>query len=146
MHILLIEDDSDLADAISAAFARHDIGCDLARNAREGEHRLQTNDYAAVILDLGLPDEHGLILLRRFRSAGQDLPVIILTARSDSNTRIEGFEAGADDFLNKPFLFQELRARLNAVLRREARAKTWVGERRWFEPPVATSRQRRTFI
>jgi len=79
-----------------------------------------TETYAAVILDLGLPGMDGLSVLKRWRAAGEDFPVLILTARGDWNERVDGIDAGADDYLAKPFQMEELLARLRAVLRRSA--------------------------
>ncbi|WP_159983191.1 MULTISPECIES: response regulator [unclassified Novosphingobium] len=120
MRLLIVEDNPDLAQAIAQAFAVHDIRCDLAANAGDAELLIQTTDYAALILDLGLPDEDGLVLLQRLRGNRRTMPVIVVTARGESEMRIKGLDVGADDYVVKPFLFAELHARLNAILRRQS--------------------------
>ena len=119
MRLLVIEDDVDLAEALTEAFARRKIHCDLAHDAGDGEQMMMATDYSAIILDLGLPDEDGIALLRRLRAKGRVEPIVILTARGDGPSRIDGLKHGADDYLAKPFLFDELEARVHAVLRRQ---------------------------
>ncbi|AYJ85858.1 DNA-binding response regulator [Sphingomonas paeninsulae] len=119
MRLLIVEDDAELADALMAAFERHDIHCDHAKSAGDTLQMVATTSYSLIVLDLGLPDESGLSVIKRMRSRGQVEPVIILTARSDAPTRLEGLRSGADDFIVKPFLFDELHARVEAVLRRQ---------------------------
>lgn len=119
MRLLVIEDDADLAEALTEAFSRRKIHCDLAHDAGDGEQMLLANDYSAIILDLGLPDEDGIALLRRLRAKGRIEPIVILTARGDGLSRVEGLKHGADDYLAKPFLFDELDARIQAILRRQ---------------------------
>lgn len=118
MRLLIVEDNRDLAQAIVDGFARRHVGSDIAPTAEVAEHLFKTVDYAAMILDLGLPDDDGLNLVKRLRSAGHGQPLIILTARNDPQKRVEGLTAGADDYITKPFLFDELHARLEAILRR----------------------------
>ncbi len=119
MRILLIEDDRALADALTAALAPRGLSVDLARSADEADAYLQQADYAAILLDLGLPDEDGMALLHRMRARGDTRPVLILTARGTIDARIRGLNEGADDYLVKPFDVDELHARLLAVLRRQ---------------------------
>jgi DNA-binding response OmpR family regulator len=119
MRLLIIEDDVEVAEALSDAFARRKIHCDLAHDAGDGEQMLRLTEYSAVILDLGLPDEDGMALLRRLRASGRSEPIIVLTARGDGPSRVEGLTHGADDYLAKPFLFEELEARIQAILRRQ---------------------------
>ena len=119
MRVLLIEDDRDLAQALTAALAPRGFAVDLAHNGDEAEAYLKDGDYAAVLLDLGLPDEDGLALLHRMRTRGDTRPVLILTARGTIDARIRGLNEGADDYLVKPFDVDELHARLLAVLRRQ---------------------------
>jgi DNA-binding response OmpR family regulator len=119
MRILLIEDDRALADALTAALCPRGLSVDLARSADEADAYLQQADYAAILLDLGLPDEDGLALLHRMRGRGDTRPVLILTARGTIDARIRGLNEGADDYLVKPFDVDELHARLLAVLRRQ---------------------------
>lgn len=118
MRIILVEDDLALAEALSESFDKVEVFCDIASTAQAAEELLANYSFDAVILDLGLPDDNGLNLLHRIRAKGDDTPVIILAAQSQAMARIHGLERGADDYLGKPFLFAELRARLNAVLRR----------------------------
>ncbi|CUS44703.1 MAG: response regulator transcription factor [Pseudomonadota bacterium] len=119
MRLLIVEDDRELADALVAAFAKRDIRCDVAGIAGDAQLLIETGSYAAVILDLGLPDEDGLSLLRRLRAQRYTEPVLVLTARGEGEKRVQGLESGADDYIVKPFLFPELHARLCAVLRRQ---------------------------
>jgi two-component system response regulator TctD len=121
MRLLIVEDDRELSQALVAAFARISVHCDHAATAADAEALIGNMAYTLIVLDLGLPDDDGLAVLKRMRSAGETVPVIILTARGDSQTRIAGLRGGADDFLVKPFLFDELHARVEAVLRRQGR-------------------------
>lgn len=118
MRLLIIEDSLDIAQALAEGFARRGVSSDHAANAADAEARLGVATYAAAILDLGLPDEDGLALLRRLRARRDPVPVLILTARGEVQQRIAGLNAGADDYLVKPFDMDELHARLEAVLRR----------------------------
>ena len=120
MRLLVVEDNIELAQAIGEAFAARHLHCDLAHNAGDAEILIRTTRYALVILDLGLPDEDGLDLLRRLRAAQRSEPVIILTARGEVENRIRGLSAGADDSMSKPFHFDELHARVLAILRRDS--------------------------
>ncbi|WP_404712584.1 response regulator [Sphingomonas sp. MMS24-J13] len=118
MRLLIVEDSADIAEALIDGFARRAISCDHAATAGDAELMLGAVHYSAAILDLGLPDEDGLKLLGRIRARGEAIPILILTARGDIEQRIAGLNAGADDYLVKPFDFGELDARLQAVLRR----------------------------
>lgn len=120
MRLLIVEDDPDVGDDLLRAC--HDAGfvADLAGDGEEAWFLGDTEDYAAIVLDLGLPALDGLSILRRWRSAGRDFPVLVLTARSDWTEKVEGIEAGADDYLTKPFAMPELVARIRALLRRAA--------------------------
>jgi DNA-binding response OmpR family regulator len=118
MRVLVVEDDLALADALRDSFIGAEIACENVPTAQAADELLKNFVFDAVILDLGLPDDDGLNLLHRLRSRGDRTPVIILTAQSGPFARITGLEKGADDYLGKPFYFAELRARLNAVLRR----------------------------
>ncbi len=119
MRILIVEDDLELATAIRSAFARRDIASDHAATAEDAGLMIDAMRYAAVILDLGLPDGEGLELLAGLRTRLDPVPVLITTARGEVRDRIQGLEDGADDYLVKPFDFDELFARLQAVLRRK---------------------------
>ena len=120
MRALVVEDDPvvgpDLVRALSAA----GFVVDLARDGEDASFRGSVEDYAAVVLDLGLPRLDGLSVLRRWRSEGRVFPVLILSARGDWTEKVEGIEAGADDYLAKPFEMGELLARLRGLVRRAA--------------------------
>ena len=119
MRLLIVEDNAELAQAMAEAFARRHLHCDIARDAGDAEILIRTTRYALVILDLGLPDEDGLDLLRRLRAARHNEPILIVTARGEVENRIAGLSAGADDYMSKPFHFDELHARVLAIMRRE---------------------------
>ncbi|MEY6432221.1 response regulator transcription factor [Thioalkalicoccus limnaeus] len=126
MRILLVEDDDRLADGVAAALAGAGFVVDREREGEAAWFKGDTEPYAAVILDLGLPGMDGLSILRRWRAGGQRVPVLILTARGDWHERVEGIDAGADDYLPKPFRMEELIARLRALVRRAAGQATAV--------------------
>ena len=119
MRILLVEDDSSLAEALTAAMVQRGLAVDHAASSDEAEAYLGAVTHAAVLLDLGLPDDDGLALLRRMRARGNTCPVLVLTARGGVDVRIRGLHDGADDILVKPFDPDELHARILAVLRRQ---------------------------
>ncbi len=118
MRLLLIEDDEALSMQLAADLARAGYAVDAARDGIEGEFLGRETAYDTVVLDLGLPGLSGLEVLRRWRAAGNDVPVIVLTARNAWPERVAGFKAGADDYLGKPFHVEELLARIGALLRR----------------------------
>ncbi|MDD5056498.1 MAG: response regulator [Sideroxydans sp.] len=118
MRILLVEDDVLLGDAIQAGLKQSGYAVDWMRDGVTADQALGTEAYAAVVLDLGLPRLDGLEVLRRLRSRGAPMPVLILTARDTVDDRIKGLDAGADDYLLKPFDMGELAARLRALVRR----------------------------
>lgn len=118
MHILLIEDDPLIASGIKAGLVAQGMRVDHVDCASHAQALLQTATFDVMILDLGLPDEDGLVLLRRLREQGMTLPVLALTARDAISDRVAGLQAGADDYLVKPFDLRELSARLHAMLRR----------------------------
>ncbi|MBY0338025.1 MAG: response regulator transcription factor [Acetobacteraceae bacterium] len=118
MRLLVVEDTRDLAAQLRRALQEGGFAVDLAADGEEGLHLGETEPYDAVVLDLGLPRLDGLSVLRRWRAAGRDMPVLILTARDAWSEKVEGLNAGADDYLAKPFAMAELIARLNALIRR----------------------------
>ena len=120
MRVLLIEDDELIAHGIVAGLRAHGLTVDAVGTASLAEAALSTVHWDVVILDLGLPDEDGMNLLKRLRAKGMALPVLILTARDAVEHRVAGLRAGADDYLLKPFDLSELVARLQALLRRAA--------------------------
>lgn len=120
MRILVVEDDPDLGRQLSEALTQSGYAVDLAPDGEEGHFLGETEPYDAVVLDLGLPKLDGVRVLERWRGAGKDMPVLILTARDRWSEKVAGFDAGADDYLTKPFVTEELLARLRALLRRAA--------------------------
>ena len=118
MRILVVEDDAALADALRAAFDNAGISAEFCATAANAADLLALYHFDAAVVDRGLPDADGLDLVRDLRRAGNRVPVIVLTAQSAGFARVEGLQGGADDYLGKPFLFAELRARIEAILRR----------------------------
>ena len=118
MRLLVVEDSPDLAQQLRAALAEAGFAVDLAMDGEEGLHLGSNEPYDAVVLDLGLPRLDGLSVLRRWREADRAMPVILLTARDSWTEKVAGLNAGADDYLAKPFVMAELIARLNALIRR----------------------------
>ena len=120
MRVLLIEDDELIAHGILVGLRAHGLTVDGVTTAAQAQATLSAVHCDVVILDLGLPDEDGMSLLRRLRAGGMALPVLVLTARDAVQDRVAGLRAGADDYLLKPFDLDELVARLHALLRRAA--------------------------
>lgn len=118
MRILLVEDDTLLGEGMVSALKLGGYAVDWALDGKTARAALQTTTYSACLLDLGLPDCDGLSILGSIRQRGGDLPVLILTARDTKAQRILGLDAGADDYLVKPFDIEELYARLRALIRR----------------------------
>lgn len=118
MRILLVEDDEKTAAAVIRSLSAAGYIVDHEIDGKEAWFKGDTEPYAAVVLDLGLPGMDGLSVLKKWRQAGQVFPVLILTARGDWHERVEGIDAGADDYLPKPFQMQELTSRLRAIVRR----------------------------
>jgi two-component system, OmpR family, response regulator len=118
MRILVVEDDAVLSEHLKKDIARAGFAVDTADNGVDGEFMGNEDPYDAVVLDLGLPRCPGLKVLENWRKRGNRVPVIILTARDAWHEKVEGFKAGADDYLAKPFHVEELLARINALIRR----------------------------
>ena len=118
MRILLVEDDPDIARQLKQALSDAGYAVDHAPDGEEAQFLGETEPYDAVILDLGLPKIDGVSVLERWRREGMGSPVLILTARGAWSEKVAGFDAGADDYLTKPYHTEELLARLRALLRR----------------------------
>lgn len=118
MRLLLIEDDPDLSRILKLELEHAGYAVDIAMDGEHGEFLGMTESYDVVILDLGLPKLSGLEVLRLWRQADNSVPVIVLTARDAWHEKVDGFKAGADDYLGKPFHIQELLARIQALLKR----------------------------
>lgn len=120
MRVLLVEDDEQLALRLSDRLRSHGFAVDLARRREDAEAWPDMDKIAAVILDLGLPDGSGMDLLRHWRAQRVACPILILTARDTWQDKVAGLNAGADDFVVKPVRFEELLARIHALLRRQS--------------------------
>lgn len=118
MNLLLAEDDALLADALQQQLLNASFKVEWAENGAVAEYLLRKQDFDVAILDLGLPMVDGLTVLKRVREAGRTLPILVLTALDALEHRVAGLQAGADDYLTKPFDFPELEARLHALMRR----------------------------
>ena len=118
MKILLVEDDRLLAQEIARALREENFAVDVAADGEDGQHLGETESYDAAVLDLGLPKVPGVEVLRGWRKNDRYLPVLILTARDGWTDKVDGFKAGADDYLTKPFRIEELIMRLRALVRR----------------------------
>jgi two-component system, OmpR family, response regulator QseB len=126
MHALLIEDDLDVGTALTKALRSEGIDVEWLRSAADARHFVGLRVPDAIVLDLGLPDGHGLALLRQWRDDGLEIPIIVVTASTDLDDRLSGLYDGADDFLVKPFAVSELIARMHAVCRRAAKQSSSV--------------------
>ena len=120
MRVLLVEDDRALGDAVARHLRAENFVVDLVRDGEDAQHHGETETLDAVVLDLGLPKRDGVSVLRAWRTAGRHFPVLILTARDGWSDKVDGFKAGADDYLVKPFRVEELVMRLRAMVRRAA--------------------------
>jgi DNA-binding response OmpR family regulator len=120
MRILVVEDDSRIAADVGSALREAGYACDFSTDGEDAWFKGDTESYDLVVLDLGLPQLDGLTVLKRWRAAGRAMPVLILTARGSWPERVEGIDAGADDYLPKPFQMAELVARVRGLIRRSA--------------------------
>lgn len=118
MKVLIVEDDQLLRDGIEHALSREGYSFDSAQTGQQADQFVQLDEYSAILLDLGLPDIDGLTLLKKWRKQQIFTPVLIITARDALDDRVSGLDAGADDYLIKPFELVELFARLRAIIRR----------------------------
>ncbi|HEV7486741.1 MAG TPA: response regulator transcription factor [Thermoanaerobaculia bacterium] len=120
MRLLIVEDEERLARHLAAAFLSSGYAVDLAFEGARADYLLQTEQYDAVILDLGLPEIDGVRVLRRCRSAANAVPILVLTARGSWHEKVEAIDSGADDYVVKPFQIEEVMARVRALIRRAA--------------------------
>jgi two-component system OmpR family response regulator len=120
MRVLVVEDDPDLLRLLAGALKDAGYVVDTAKDGVEGHHLGDTEPYDAVILDLGLPEMDGIAVLEKWRKAGRTMPVLILTARDRWSDKVAGLDAGADDYVAKPFYTEEVLARIRTLLRRKA--------------------------
>ena len=118
MRVLVVEDDRELATRLAAVLAEAGLLAEVVYDGREAAFLGCTEDYDAAVLDLGLPGQDGVSVLQHWREAGRDFPVLILTGRGRWSDKLAGFSAGADDYLTKPFLHEEVVLRIRALLRR----------------------------
>jgi len=128
MRILLVEDDAMIARDLTVHLTKAGFLVHHERNGEGGWFAGDTEEFSAVVLDLGLPGLDGMSVLKRWRAAGRTMPILILTARGNWEERVEGIDAGADDYLAKPFRMPEVLARLRALIRRAAGQTTPVME------------------
>ncbi|HZJ42207.1 MAG TPA: response regulator transcription factor [Pyrinomonadaceae bacterium] len=123
MRILLVEDEPRMANVIAKGLREHAYAVDVSGDGDAALYQTSINDYDLIILDVLLPKRNGFEVCRDLRMSGNSTPVLMLTARATVDDRVEGLEAGADDYLTKPFSFRELLARVKALLRRETKLR-----------------------
>jgi two-component system copper resistance phosphate regulon response regulator CusR len=123
MRILVIEDDPRMADVIAKGLRENSYAVDVAHDGDAGLYQASINDYDVIILDVLLPKRDGFEVCHELRARGDMTPILILTARAAIDDRVTGFDAGADDYLTKPFSFRELLARIHALLRRDSQLR-----------------------
>jgi len=123
MRILLIEDEPRMADVIARGLREQSYAVDVAQDGEAGLYQSSINDYDLIVLDVLLPRRNGYEVCRELRQRGNPIPILMLTARAAIDDRIAGFDAGADDYLTKPFSFRELLARIRALLRRDSQLR-----------------------
>jgi len=128
MRILLVEDDSRLANVIAKGLRENSYAVDAVQDGESGLYQASINDYDVIVLDVLLPKRDGYEVCRELRARGNTTPILMLTARAAIDDRITGFDAGADDYLTKPFSFRELLARIHALLRRDSHLRPNVFE------------------
>jgi two-component system copper resistance phosphate regulon response regulator CusR len=128
MRILLVEDEPRMANVIAKGLREQSYAVDVAHDGDAGLYQASINDYDVIVLDVLLPQRDGFEVCRELRARGDPTPVLMLTARASIDDRITGFDAGADDYLTKPFSFRELLARIRALLRRNSQLRPDVVE------------------
>jgi len=146
IRILVIEDEPEIADFVVRGLREEGFTVEHAKDGEEGWHALQTSSWDAVLLDWWLPVQDGLTLLRRFRLAGHDTPVLFLTARDAVSDRVQALDHGADDYLCKPFAFSELLARVRVMTRRRERGTSNILNYQDVRLDLATHRTERAGI
>lgn len=128
MHVLVVEDNAEVRQLVSKAIAKDGHVVETAPSVGDAEALLTHGAFDLLILDLGLPDGDGIQICQRLRASGASIPILVLTARATVQSKVSGLDAGADDFLGKPFAVAELRARVRALLRRGGAARPIVVE------------------
>src|SRR5689334_12112288 len=123
MRILLVEDEPRMAEVIAKGLREQSYAVDVSNDGAEGLYQASINDYDLIILDVLLPQRDGYEVCRELRARGNSTPVLMVTARATVDDRLTGFDAGADDYLTKPFSFRELLARIRALLRRDTQLR-----------------------
>ncbi|TLS68684.1 response regulator [Mariprofundus erugo] len=124
MKILVVEDEERVAHFIQKGLKEEGHAVDVSYDGEDGEFLAEVNDYDLIILDLMLPKKNGIVVCRELRASGVSTPVLMLTARDSVEDKVRGLDAGADDYLAKPFAFEELLARVRALLRRKSESKS----------------------
>lgn len=122
MRLLLAEDEKELSNALVAILKHNNYTVDAVYNGKDALHFLETENYDGAILDIMMPKMDGITVLKKIRQQGNDVPVLILTAKSDIDDKVLGLDSGADDYLSKPFAAKELLARIRSVTRRKTEA------------------------
>ena len=120
MKILLVEDEAEIGDLIKTGLEKEEFSVDYCKDGDSGMEHAMSNSYDAIVLDVMLPGKSGLEILKMVRAGQNNVPIIIITARGETEDRIEGLDLGADDYLPKPFFVEELIARLRAIWRRSS--------------------------
>ncbi|MFO0664444.1 MAG: response regulator transcription factor [Polyangiaceae bacterium] len=143
MRLLIVEDSADLADALANGFRKHSFVVDVCDNGEDGFHFATSSPYTVIILDRMLPKVDGLLLCQALRSHGSNVPILLLTARDSVQDRVAGLDAGADDYLVKPFAFDELLARTRALSRRSTSPRANVLRAQDVELDLATGQVKR---
>jgi len=123
MRILLVEDEPRMANVIAKGLRENTYAVDIAEDGNAALYQTSINDYDLIVLDVLLPERDGIEVCRELRTRGDATPILMLTARATVDDRVMGFDAGADDYLTKPFSFRELLARMRALLRRESQLR-----------------------
>jgi two-component system OmpR family response regulator len=118
MRVLVVEDERTLAAQLAQGLTETDYAVDVVHNGVDALHAGETGEYDAIVLDLGLPQMDGITVLKKWRAGGRTMPVLILTARDNWHEKVAGIDAGADDYVTKPFHMEELLARVRALIRR----------------------------